>query len=67
MRFDMTVVSYVNYKMVDGTGRFLTVATIDAPCTATMTNASTGIERLKIAHKGPSLRAFDNSSTNRKT
>jgi hypothetical protein len=50
--FDMTVTSHVNYKVYDASGQPFVLATIDAPYTATMSDAFAGVERLKLANEG---------------
>jgi len=54
--FDMTVTSHVNYKVYDSSGAPFVLATIDAPYTATVSDAFLGVERLKKANEG-SIRA----------
>lgn len=56
MGFDMTVTSHVNYKVYDPSGAPVLLETIDAPFTATMSDAFVGVERLKLANEG-SIRA----------
>jgi hypothetical protein len=50
--FDMTVTSHVNYKVYDASGQPFVLETIDAPYTATMSDAFVGMERLKLANEG---------------
>jgi hypothetical protein len=50
--FDMTVTSHVNYKVYDASGAPYLLATIDAPFTATVSDAFVGVERLKLANEG---------------
>ncbi|HEX3673256.1 MAG TPA: hypothetical protein VHU87_03190 [Rhizomicrobium sp.] len=50
--FDMTVTSHVNYKVYDASGQPFVLATIDAPYTATVSDAFVGMERLKLANEG---------------
>jgi hypothetical protein len=52
MGLDMTVTSHVNYKVYDASGQPYLLATIDAPYTATMSDAFMGVERLKLANEG---------------
>ena len=52
MGFDMTVTSHVNYKVYDAGGSPFLLETIDAPFTATMSDAFAGVERLKKANEG---------------
>ncbi len=52
MGFDMTVTSHVNYKVYNSGGEPYLLATIDAPFTATMSDAFMGVERLKKANEG---------------
>ncbi|HWA88386.1 MAG TPA: hypothetical protein VG889_00010 [Rhizomicrobium sp.] len=56
MGFDMTVTSHVNYKVFNSSSEPFLLATIDAPFTATMSDAFMGVERLKKANEG-SIRA----------
>ena len=50
--FDMTVTSHVNYKVYDKTGQPYLLQTVDAPFTATVSDAFVGVERLKLANEG---------------
>lgn len=50
--FDMTVTSHVNYKVYDAKGAPYLLETIDAPFTATVSDAFVGVERLKLANEG---------------
>lgn len=50
--FDMTVTSHVNYKVYDQTGQPYLLETVDAPYTATVSDAFVGVERLKLANEG---------------
>ncbi len=50
--FDMTVTSHVNYKVYDSSGQPYELETIDAPYTATVSDAFVGVERLKLANEG---------------
>jgi hypothetical protein len=50
--FDMTVTSHVNYKVYGKDGQPLLLETIDAPFTATVSDAFIGAERLKLANEG---------------
>lgn len=50
--FDMTVTSHVNYKVYDAKAQPLVLETIDAPFTATMSDAFVGAERLRLANEG---------------
>jgi len=50
--FDMTVTSHVNYKVYDSSGQPYELETIDAPFTATVSDAFVGTERLKLANEG---------------
>ena len=52
----MTVTSHVNYKVYDPKAQPLVLETIDAPFTATMSDAFVGVERLRLANEG-SIRA----------
>jgi hypothetical protein len=49
---DMTVTSHVNYKVYDSSGAPYLLDTVDAPFTATMSDAFVGVERLKLANEG---------------
>jgi len=49
---DMTVTSHVNYKVYDSSGAPYLLETVDAPFTATMSDAFVGVERLKLANEG---------------
>jgi hypothetical protein len=50
--FDMTVTSHVNYKVFDKAGQPYLLETIDAPFTATMSDAFVGVKRLQMANEG---------------
>jgi hypothetical protein len=50
--FDMTVTSHVNYKVYDSAGQPFLLDTVDAPYTATVSDAFIGVERLKLANEG---------------
>jgi hypothetical protein len=50
--FDMTVTSHVNYKVFDKGGQPYLLETIDAPFTATMSDAFVGVKRLQMANEG---------------
>lgn len=50
--FDMTVTSHVNYKVYDSSGAPYLLETVDAPFTATVSDAFVGVERLKLANEG---------------
>jgi len=52
MGFDMTVTSHVNCKVYNSGSEPFLLATIDAPYTATMSDAFMGVERLKKANEG---------------
>jgi hypothetical protein len=52
MGFDMTVTAHVNYKVYDPSGQPFVLATIDAPYTATVSDAFAGVKRLKLANEG---------------
>lgn len=52
MGFDMTVTSHVNYKVYDKAGAPYLLETIDAPFTATMSDAFVGVKRLQMANEG---------------
>ena len=54
--FDMEVTSHVNYKVYDAAGQPVLLETINAPYTATVSDAFVGVERLKLANEG-SIRA----------
>jgi hypothetical protein len=54
--FDMTVTSHVNYKVYDPKAQPLVLETIDAPFTATVSDAFIGVERMRLANEG-SIRA----------
>ncbi|HEY2009600.1 MAG TPA: hypothetical protein VGH23_11455 [Rhizomicrobium sp.] len=54
--FDMTVTSHVNYKVYDPKAQPLVLETIDAPFTATVSDAFVGVERMRLANEG-SVRA----------
>jgi hypothetical protein len=44
--------AHVNYKVYDASGQPFVLETIDAPYTATMSDAFVGMERLKLANEG---------------
>src|SRR5258706_3164558 len=50
--FDMTVTSHVNYKVYDGSGQPVVLATVDAPFTAKVSDAFIGVQRLQMANEG---------------
>jgi hypothetical protein len=50
--FSYTVTSHVNYKVYDSTGKPYLLATVDAPFTATVSDAFLGVERMRIANEG---------------
>ncbi len=50
--FDMEVVSHINYKVYDAAGQPVMLETINAPFTATMSDAMVGIVRIKRANEG---------------
>jgi hypothetical protein len=50
--FDMTVTSHVNYKVYDSKAQPLVLETIDAPFTATVSDAFVGVERVRVANEG---------------
>ncbi|HWY61474.1 MAG TPA: hypothetical protein VNW15_06210 [Rhizomicrobium sp.] len=50
--FDLTVTSHVNYKVYDSSGQPFLLATIDAPFTATVSDAFAAVERLRLANEG---------------
>ncbi len=50
--FDMTVTAHVNYKVYDQSGEPFILATVDAPYTATVSDAFVGVKRLKLANEG---------------
>jgi len=52
----MTVTSHVNYKVYDSKAQPLVLETIDAPFTATVSDAFVGVERIRLANEG-SIRA----------
>lgn len=52
MGFDLTVTSHVNYKVYDASGQPFVLETIDAPYTATVSDAFVAVERLKKANEG---------------
>jgi hypothetical protein len=52
MGFDMTVTSHVNYKVYDRAGQPFLLETVDAPFTATVSDAFVGVERLRLANEG---------------
>ena len=52
MGFDMTVTSHVNYKVYDAQAKPLVLETIDAPFTATVSDAFVGVERVRLANEG---------------
>ena len=50
--FDMTVTSHVNYKVYDSQAKPLVLETIDAPFTATVSDAFVGVECVRVANEG---------------
>ncbi len=50
--FDMEVVSHINYKVYDTAGQPVMLETINAPFTATISDAVVGIVRIKRANEG---------------
>jgi len=50
--FSFTVTSHVNYKVYDASGQPYLLATIDAPFTATMSDAMIAVERMRLANEG---------------
>ena len=49
---DMEVISHINYKVYDSVGRPVLLDTVNAPFTATMSDAVVGIVRIKRANEG---------------
>ena len=48
----MEVISHINYKVYDSVGRPVLLDTVNAPFTATMSDAVVGIVRIKRANEG---------------
>jgi hypothetical protein len=58
--FDMTVTSHVNYKVYDRAGQPFLLETVDAPFTATVSDAFVGVERLRLANEGSIRMSIEN-------